>query len=302
MAPVVVCVGLTTFDLVQRVAALPGPNQKVAAEQQWYDVGGPAANAARVAAALGCRVRLVTALGTGPFAELAARRLTGIEIVELAGAGHRLPVSAIAITPDGARSVISRNAAGAQVAPPGTGVVRDADVVLHDGHLLAASVRLGAQHRPIQLLDGGSWKPGLERLLPSLDIAVVSADFAFPGGTPEQALDRLSAHGIPRLARSAGADPVELRIAGHPNRRLPVPQVAVVDTLGAGDVLHGALAARLARGRDFTTALGEAIRLASRSVAGRGLTGVLAELTAPGESSADRRSKHRPAGPPGPPC
>ena len=48
MAPVVVCVGLTTFDLVQRVAALPGPNQKVAAEQQWYDVGGPAANAARV--------------------------------------------------------------------------------------------------------------------------------------------------------------------------------------------------------------------------------------------------------------
>ena len=45
----------------------------------------------------------------------------------------------------------------------------------------------------------------------------------------------------------------------------------MVDTTGAGDVLHGALAARLAQGLDLTAALREAIEMASRSVAGRGV-------------------------------
>lgn len=271
MAPVVVCVGLTTLDLVQSVAALPQRNQKVVSSELWFDVGGPAANAARVAAQLGCQVRLVTALGDSDLAGLARARLAGIELIDLAPATHQLPVSMIMVTPDGARAVVSRNAGAlAKTREPSSEVLSDAAVVLHDGHLLDASVPLASHPGPLQVLDGGSFKPGLDRLLPLLDIAVISADFAVPGQRPSEALDALAGLGIGRLARSRGADPVEAIIDGV-RREFAVPQVEVVDTTGAGDVLHGALAAQLAHGLDFAAALAAAITAASESVTHRGI-------------------------------
>jgi len=272
MAPLVVCVGLTTIDVVQQVVELPRANAKIVAHGLRVDVGGPAANAARVAAALGCQVRLVTALGGSDLADLARNRLDGIEIVDVAPADHQVPVSTVLVTPDGARAVVSRNATGlTQQTLPSSEIVRDADVVLHDGHLVDASTALAAlSASPIHLLDGGSWKPGLQMLLPSLDVAVVSADFALPGHSPEQALDDLAGYGIPRLARTHGAQPVVYAVAERPGE-LPVPDVKAVDTTGAGDVLHGALAAHLAEGLGFVEALRQAIDLASRSVTGRGV-------------------------------
>lgn len=271
MSPLVVCVGLTTLDFVQAVDALPAPNQKIVSKHLWFDVGGPAANAARVAARLGCRVRLVTALGGGALAELAMAHLDGIDVIDIAAATHQLPVSTILVTPDGGRAVVSRNAAAlTQPRLPSSAVLDGAEVVLHDGHLLDASVALATQPVPIHVLDGGSWKPGLQILLPRLDIAVVSADFALPGHDPEQSLTDLAGYGIPRLARSRGAQPVQA-VIGEFSREFEVPAVEVVDTTGAGDVLHGALIAHLAHGRDFTASLQLAIDQASRSVSGRGV-------------------------------
>ena len=56
---------------------------------------------------------------------------------------------------------------------------------------------------------------------------------------------------------------------------VPVPEVEVVDTLGAGDVLHGAFLAELARGGtgDLPGALERAVVVAARSVAHRGVRG-----------------------------
>ena len=266
MAPVIVCVGLTTIDIAQVVDALPAAGSKITADRAWLDVGGPAANAARVAHREGCQVRLVTALGDSSLAMLARERLDGIEIIDIAPPDHQLPVSTIFITPDGGRTVVSRNAAALESAgSPGAEVLKDVDVVLHDGHLLDASLLLAQNPAPIQVLDGGSWKPGLELLLPLLDVAVVSADFALPGSTPDQALDDLAGFGIPRLARSCGAEPVQAMI-GEQLGIFPVPQVEAVDTTGAGDVLHGSLIAQLAGGIDFTAALRNAITQASESV------------------------------------
>lgn len=271
MSPLVVCVGLTTLDLVHAVDALPARNQKVVSTHFWYDVGGPAANAARVASSLDCRVRLVTALGASDLADLMRARLIGVDVIDLASPDHQLPVSTIMVTPDGKRSVVSRNASallGAQA--PAAQLVEGAEVVLHDGHLLDASLALASQPAPIHLLDGGSWKAGLQLLLPRLDIAVVSADFALPGRRPADALTDLADYGIARLARSRGELPVQA-VIGDRTRDFPVPKVEVVDTTGAGDVLHGALAAHLAHGRDFTSSLQHAIVAAARSVTGQGV-------------------------------
>jgi sugar/nucleoside kinase (ribokinase family) len=46
---------------------------------------------------------------------------------------------------------------------------------------------------------------------------------------------------------------------------VPVPQVEVVDTTGAGDILHGAYCYYASQGRAFVDALTEAARIASES-------------------------------------
>lgn len=271
MSSVIICTGLTTIDVCQVVSALPLPNQKISAENMRLSVGGPAASAARVAHSQGCQVRLVTALGCSAFAEFAREELAGIDIVDVAPPDHQIPISTIFLTPDGGRGVVSRNAQALRsTALPDPEILADADAVLHDGHLLAVSMMMAEYSALLHLLDGGSWKPGLEKLLPLLDIAVISGDFAFPASTPDRALDELTEYGIPRLARSRGGEPVETLI-GSERVLIPVPEVDVVDSTGAGDVLHGSLIAEMAAGTDFSVAMRRAIVCASESVAHFGI-------------------------------
>src|SRR5690606_28299390 len=106
------------------------------------------------------------------------------------------------------------------------------------------------------MMDGGSYKPGTEELLAECDVAIVSADFHLPvahGGafeTPTTAapgsvgdLAGISALGPGFVARSAGAGQIAVLVEGAVVG-VDVPRAQrVVDTLGAGDVLHGAFAA-----------------------------------------------------------
>ena len=122
------------------------------------------------------------------------------------------------------------------------------------------------------LVDGGSWKPGLEALLAHADVIVASADFHSPAG---DRLDDLLSLGAVWVARSAGAGPVEWRAADGSSGAVEPRRVDVVDTLGAGDVLHGALLAEVGRHgiRDLPGALDRAVAVASRSVAAVGARG-----------------------------
>ncbi len=271
MAPAtVVCCGLTTLDLTYEGALVVGTKTEVP-DYHW-DVGGPAANAARTAALLGSRVLLHTLLGRGPFAAAAREVLAGdgVTVVDHTPvtSSWQVPVSTAVVAPDGERTVISGNASGA---PAATGPVPDDDaaVILVDGHHpdLAAAVLAGAG-RAVVVLDGGSWKPGLAAVLPHIDVAVLSADFA----APDQGL----LDGVPAVAVSHGARPLDLRV-GQQRLLIDVPAVAAVDTLGAGDVLHGALAHELAARPGagvevLPDALARAAEVASRSCAYRGVT------------------------------
>src|SRR5690554_6951896 len=84
-----VCCGLTTLDVVQTVDRVPGPDEKVVAHDLHVSSGGPAANAAVTAVALGVEVVLVTRVGDAPLGRLAADDLAahGVEVVDLAGPG-----------------------------------------------------------------------------------------------------------------------------------------------------------------------------------------------------------------------
>ncbi|MBO3084612.1 PfkB family carbohydrate kinase [Cellulomonas fengjieae] len=292
MTPLLVCCGLATLDVVQVVDRLPGPDEKVVARSLDVTFGGPAANAAATAAALGVRTVLVTALGAGPVAELVRAGLVaaGVEVVDLLAGPGAPAVSTVLVTRStGERAVVSVNATGAGDLPaPDVDVLRDATALLVDGHHLGAAQVLAraasARGVPV-LLDGGSWKPGLDDLLAHVDHAVVSADFRLPDDAP---VDALLDRGPTLVAQSAGGDPVRvLRVAPGGTRTSDVlhpptvPAGDVVDTLGAGDVLHGATAAALAAGHDILAALHEGVVRASESVR---YPGALGWVSGPGRA------------------
>ncbi|WP_456789560.1 PfkB family carbohydrate kinase [Cellulomonas sp. P5_C5] len=286
MTALLVCCGLATLDVVQVVDRLPAADEKIVAHSLDVTFGGPAANAAATAAALGVRTVLVTALGAGPVADLVRAGLAaaGVEVVDLLDGPGTPAVSTVLVTRGtGERAVVSVNAVGVRdlsEAARRLDVLDGATALLADGHHLGAAQVLAASARGIPvLLDGGSWKPGLDGLLAHVDHAVLSADFRLPDGGGDL-LDRVADLGPRFVAQSAGAGPVRIRTVDADGRRtssvLDPPAVAaadVVDTLGAGDVLHGATAASLATGHDVLTALADGVARASESVRHPGALG-----------------------------
>jgi sugar/nucleoside kinase (ribokinase family) len=299
MSTVLAC-GVAVLDVQQTVDRLPGPDEKLVAHDLLVASGGPAANAALTAAALGVEARLVTRIGDSPLGTLISADLAahGVEVVDRAGPLDRPAVSTVLVTRGtGQRAVVSVNASQRGGAIP-EGVPIDAgwapelmlgvDVVLVDGHHLDLALPLAEAARaagvPV-LLDGGSWKPGLERLLVVVDIALISAALHVPAGLTGSTgppggdvLAAVRALGPLVVARSRGPLPIEV-LTDLGRTEIAVPPVEVVDTLGAGDVLHGALAAWLAvRGtEDVQAGLAWAARIAADSCTAAGARGWLAE-------------------------
>lgn len=250
MPPRGLFVGLATLDLVQRVAWRPGVNEKVVAQRSDFAAGGPAAAAAVAFGVLGGCSVLLSALGPGPVGRLAAGELdrVGVQIVDAWAAGADLSISAITVLDDtGERSVVSRNAADVIAAVPADLPVlaRDSDVVLIDGHhpdLARAAARAAWDAGVPVVLDCGSAKPVYAGLVPLADAAVCSAGFRVGGrGGFDAVSTALLADGARLVAMTAGAAPVRWRTR-EATGIVEVPSVAVRDTLGAGDALHGAVA------------------------------------------------------------
>jgi sugar/nucleoside kinase (ribokinase family) len=276
----VVCVGLATVDLVQRVDRLPGVDEKAEALTADVAAGGPATNAAVTAAALGATVTLVTAVGVHPLGALikADAETYGVTVLDATPQARTPPpVSAVTVLDaTGDRTIVSRNARGAEVTAPAAlaGVLSTADVVLVDGHhpeLARAAARGGRR----LLLDAGSWRPIFAELLPLADVVACSAAFRPPGTAAVQ--DTLRAARVRHGAVTNGPGPVSWW-SGDQSGELAVPAVAAVDTAGAGDVFHGALAVALGRGEPLVPALRYAIGIAGIRVQHAGPRAWLAAL------------------------
>ncbi|NUT30485.1 MAG: sugar kinase [Streptomyces sp.] len=277
-------VGLCTLDVIQLVDHVPGSDEKLTAREQTVAAGGPAANAAVTFAHLGGSAALLTAIGSHPLALAVTADLdrAGVTVSDLAPDATDPPaVSSIMVTAStGQRAVASTNATGHRLAPPGDlgALVAACDIVQLDGHhmeLATATARTARTVGRRTVLDAGSWKPGTEQLLESIDVAVCSADFRPPGTrTPADVLRFLQRRGVAWTAVSQGGRPL-VWAGPEGGGTVDVPSVPVADTLGAGDVLHGALTHHLAaRGQltsqDFVRALEAAALVASRACASFG--------------------------------
>ncbi|MGB7587932.1 MAG: PfkB family carbohydrate kinase [Solirubrobacterales bacterium] len=269
MTPTGLFIGLTTFDLIHYVERFPRADEKIQALARWTGAGGPAANAAAAFAALGGHATLLTAIGTGPLAKAALEDMTGlgVDVIDLATGGE-LATSSAAVDLSGRRIVVSLNAKGfdqgamAQRLP----VLEPADVVSLDAHFPTVASALLADlpsPRPPVVFDPGSDKPHLPELMDMSDhvIASGSLDAAAQRG---DLLERVRTHDVTLAAVSAGPAPILAAIGDH-RFEIPVPQIPASDTLGAGDVLHGAYAYYIATGCSAHESLERAANVAARS-------------------------------------
>jgi sugar/nucleoside kinase (ribokinase family) len=271
-------VGLSTLDVVYVVDEFPQANTKVAALTQEVFAGGPATNAAFAFAHLGGMATLVTAVGrhamAGPIK--AEFRQHAIHLIDLNADFADAPViSSISVNKSGERNVVSANAVRVNVpaARVDRAALAGAAVVLVDGHYMEACQAWtgAARARGVPVvLDGGSWKEGTGELLRNVDTAICSNDFMPPGCAMEDDVIRyLSDCGVGNIAITHGASPIRFHTRAA-SGQLPVPRIEPLDTMGAGDIFHGAFCYFASSGKGFASALAEAAKIASESCRFRG--------------------------------
>jgi sugar/nucleoside kinase (ribokinase family) len=249
MAATGIFVGLVTLDMIYGTSTPLNANEKRVANSVVLAAGGPATNAAVTCQHLGTSAHLCAALGCHPLSTVIRQDLTQQQVTLhdlMPALTDPPPFSSIVVTTEsGDRAVISRNAVGRTPVEPvmPEAILNQADILLVDGHQMAVGQRVAHQLRqrdvPV-VVDAGSWKPGFETLLPLATVVIAAQGFRPPGcqSIPD-AIAYLAALGIPHIAVTQGAAPILMAQAGE-IIPLTVPPCPVVDTLGAGDIFHGA--------------------------------------------------------------
>lgn len=288
-------VGLATLDVVHRVERLPGPDEKVTALRQDVAAGGPATNAAVAFAALGGRAVLLTALGPSVIARAIRDEVegAGVRVVDVApDLDAAPPVSSVMVTDaTGERSVVGGDAADTRLDLIPDHVIKPhlagVDVVLVDGHhpqLASVAARLAKTAGIPVVVDAGRWRPVMANVIPDATDVVASGDFRTPGvRSSAETSERLAQMGVPLVVTTAGPGPVTW-ISGEERGEIEVPEVRAVDTLGAGDVFHGAYAFAMATGSGLTDRIRFAGQVASercRHAGPRAWLGAISEMGIP---------------------
>jgi sugar/nucleoside kinase (ribokinase family) len=266
-------IGLTTLDLIYLADSPPQNNQKLVATDYTVAAGGPATNAAVTFSHLGNQATILGILGSHPMTQLIHTDLENyqVAIIDLdVDKDTPPPVSSIIVTQStGERAVISINAIKTQAnitsIPPN--ILENIDIVLIDGHQIAVSKIIAQiaknQNIPI-VIDGGSWKPGFEEILPVVDYAICSANFYPPTcRNQEDVFAYLQNFNIPHIAITQGEKPIQYLIGGQYGI-INVPKIQSVDTLGAGDIFHGAFCHYILK-TSFTDALALASHIAAEA-------------------------------------
>ncbi|MEB3180815.1 MAG: sugar kinase [Nostocaceae cyanobacterium] len=264
-------VGLVTLDLIYLAESAPKNNQKIVASDYSVAAGGPATNAAVTFSYLGNQSTVLGVVGSHPITQLIRADLatSNVAIADLnPSAIEPPPVSSIIVTQTtGERAVVSINAVKTQASSatiPGE-ILQQVDIVLIDGHQMevggAIAQMAKAKNIPI-VIDGGSWKPGFEKLLPYVDFAICSANFYPPDcQNSTEVFAYLRQFDIPHIAITHGEQAIEYLTQGETGS-VDVPKIQAVDTLGAGDIFHGAFCHYILRD-NLTNALTAAAEVAS---------------------------------------
>jgi ribokinase len=276
----VVCVASWNADLVARVPRPIGRGETLHASSFEILPGGKGSNAAVACARQGARVALIARVGSDAFGRMAlelwAREGIATRHVEVAE-GEASGVAQILVYEDGDNSIAVAAGANAGLGAAHVDAAADtlasARVVVSSCEVALEATRAAFEHArkagATTLLNPAPARPLPNALLALCDVLVANdAEVRVLAG--EQAL---LAQGAKAVIVTSGALGCTLFRRGQAPYAVAGHGVKVVDTVGAGDTLVGALAAELARGAALEPALAWANAAAALSVTGRGALG-----------------------------
>jgi sugar/nucleoside kinase (ribokinase family) len=272
----VLCIGLPVRDLTFAVEAVPGRGQKFPSQRFAQIIGGNALNAAIGVSRLGGRASMTGPMGDKNetadqflFDDLAKEGIDSAHLVHMPGLVT--PISAVMIDPSGERTIVTfRDPELWKVKLPDHDLLlNDCDAILVESRCagFATELCIEARHRGIPVVvDIDSTLSQREGLLTASSHLIFSDDAlqSTAGITDNlKALQKMATLTSSFLAVTRGPKgTLWLDEQGHP-KETPAFPVHTVDTLGAGDIFHGAFALEFAGGKSVP----EALRFASAAAA-----------------------------------
>jgi ribokinase len=236
--------------------------------------GGKGANQAVAAARAGADVTMLGTVGTdhGEFGALAALQEEGVDTSRVGVAATPTGRADVFVDPGGDNRIVVQPGANGALDEASleahTEAVRSADCLLLQNEVPAAPVvsllaeLAAASDPPVVVLDPAP-PEGAERL-----VGAGGVDYLTPNETEYEVL-RPHLDGFDGvLVRKRGGESVV--VENGERFTVTPPAVEVVDTTGAGDVLNGFLAARLAAGAPLRAAVETAVVAGSLSVREQG--------------------------------
>lgn len=268
-------VGLTTVDIQYYVDTFPQVNKKIKTIPPEILIGGPATNAAVAFSYLNKGAILATPTGVNSFSGFIENdfKSTGIHHYDLVENQQNEVViaSVITSTQNGDRTIFTHHPGtiSPTITPEELFKNVNPEILLLDGFYPEFSINCAqlAKDKGIPVIvDGGSWKPQYLELLPFTDVIICSSDFYPPGVVDNETLfDFFDNKNVKNAVISRGEKSL-LYSTEKRRGEVSVNSAKIVDTLGAGDILHGAFCFHyLASNFNFIKSLEKAAELASFS-------------------------------------
>lgn len=271
-----VFVGLIVLDIIYYHDSFPVENEKIKTHDFATAIGGPAANAAITYSLLGGEATLITCIGNTTIGKSIKDELVHdyqIEVVDLADEHDaKMNISSIFVNQQTATRTIwsGQQQFAVDEAFDYAPFFENALFCLSDCNLPEVSIpalRTAAALNVEIVLDNGNWKEHFPQCLSVAHTAIASSSCQPPNKTFYEVARE---HQVDNIAITYGANPIHwyTKVA---QGEIAVPEVEAVDTLGAGDVLHGAYCYfKYVEKKSFTVALQLAAQVASESVKYKG--------------------------------
>lgn len=275
-SPHILCIGMPVRDLAFRIEAIPSRGSKVPASQFEEIAGGNALNAAIGIVRLGGRAALCGPMGDTHetsaqyiFDKLAEEGIDSRHLMHVPGLVT--PISAIMIDPSGERTILTfRDPALWKVRlPDADALLENCGAVLIESRCAPFATDLCAEARrrniPV-VVDGDGVMSLSEGLLTASSHLIFSSDAVRQtAGSDDDATALRKIAGLTSsfLAATRGPQGTLWLDPTGAFQEAPAFPVHTVDTLGAGDIFHGAFTLALIEGQ----AIPAALRFASAAAA-----------------------------------
>ncbi len=301
--PRILCIGMPVRDLTFRVPGLPARGSKEHASHFEEICGGNALNGAIGIVRLGGRASVCGPMGDARetssryiFDKLAHEGIDTKHIVHMPGLVT--PISNIMIDPSGERTIVTfRDPELWKVHLPDTGkLLEECDAILTESRCaeFCTDLCVEARKRGIPVIvdvdRAMSLREGL--LTASSHLVFSSEPLQETAGTPDdgEALKKIAKLTPSFLAGTRGAQGTIWLDEHGALQQTPAFPVHTVDTLGAGDVFHGAFALAITENQDISSAL----RFASAAAALK-CTRFGGAFAAPQRAEVEQLLSHSPA-------